>query len=417
MSGRARRQPHRHDLRDGQRDARGPCVAHGGAEAFSRAGPFRRATATARAGASPFGATKLARVTGRIDVSGRHPLRSFPRKREPRLGREWLEELDPRFRGDERSGRWNRDRHGQPRCTLGKHAVIDASGTGNGGTVLIGGDRQGGANKGARFRQARDRQCANDDCRSGRANPRRRRGRGRRGHGRQCRGVVGQAHGVCRRDGVTGGAQGGDGGFVETSSHGVLDFTGTANRLAPKGKAGTLLLDPTDLDIVAGAAGASTGTSTTGGTISATGTPNPSMLTVGTPAALRGGNVIVQTSGTLGPETGSAISMCRRAYLVEREFAGGSALSYTDKGGSYALGNITADAFTLNETATSATISQAANTNLQGHSYSQSSPVERGADFVLTAANGNSVGAHEGHARRRRRRSELHAGNDRRGTV
>jgi filamentous hemagglutinin family protein len=93
--------------------------------------------------------------------------------------------------------------------------------------------------------------------------------------------------------------------FVETSSHGVLAFTGTADRLAPKGKAGTLLLDPTDLDIVAGAAGASTGTSTTGGTISATGTPNPSMLTVGDlQAALAGGNVIVQTSGTLGPANG-----------------------------------------------------------------------------------------------------------------
>ena len=78
---------------------------------------------------------------------------------------------------------------------------------------------------------------------------------------------------------VTGGAQGGDGGFVETSSHGVLAFTGTANRLAPNGKAGTLLLDPEDLDIVAGAAGASMGTTTTGGTISSN--ANTSTLTTG----------------------------------------------------------------------------------------------------------------------------------------
>ena len=35
--------------------------------------------------------------------------------------------------------------------TLGKHAVIDASGTGAGGTVLIGGDRQGGAVKAQNF--------------------------------------------------------------------------------------------------------------------------------------------------------------------------------------------------------------------------------------------------------------------------
>ena len=73
---------------------------------------------------------------------------------------------------------------------------------------------------------------------------------------------------------------------------------------------------------------------------------------------------------------------------------GGSALSYTDKGGSYALGNITADLVTLNETATSATISQAANTNLQvTHNLKVTGGT--GTDFVLTAANGNIVGAIE----------------------
>src|SRR5512132_1144965 len=41
-----------------------------------------------------------------------------------------------------------------------------------------------------------------------------------------------------------GGARGGDGGFVETSSHGQLAFTGNVDTRAPGGKAGTLLLDP-----------------------------------------------------------------------------------------------------------------------------------------------------------------------------
>ena len=44
-----------------------------------------------------------------------------------------------------------------------------------------------------------------------------------------------------------GGAKSGDGGFVETSSHGQLAFTGNVNAGAPRGKAGTLLLDPQDI--------------------------------------------------------------------------------------------------------------------------------------------------------------------------
>jgi filamentous hemagglutinin family protein len=51
-----------------------------------------------------------------------------------------------------------------------------------------------------------------------------------------------------------GGARGGDGGFVETSSH-TLDFTGgRVNTSAPAGKTGTWLLDPTGLDINSAAA-------------------------------------------------------------------------------------------------------------------------------------------------------------------
>src|SRR5262249_50889311 len=43
--------------------------------------------------------------------------------------------------------------------------------------------------------------------------------------------------------------QGGDGGFVETSSRQQLAFTGNVNASAPKGAAGTLLLDPADFFI------------------------------------------------------------------------------------------------------------------------------------------------------------------------
>ena len=41
-----------------------------------------------------------------------------------------------------------------------------------------------------------------------------------------------------------GGKQGGDGGFVEVSSHRLLNYSGTTDTRAPKGTVGTLLLDP-----------------------------------------------------------------------------------------------------------------------------------------------------------------------------
>ena len=52
-----------------------------------------------------------------------------------------------------------------------------------------------------------------------------------------------------------GGARGGDGGFVETSSHGQLAFTGNVDAGAPRGSAGTLLLDPADFSITSSCEG------------------------------------------------------------------------------------------------------------------------------------------------------------------
>ena len=52
-----------------------------------------------------------------------------------------------------------------------------------------------------------------------------------------------------------GGANGGDGGFVETSSKGVLDFSVPVDASAPQGNPGEWLLDPEDITIDGGRAG------------------------------------------------------------------------------------------------------------------------------------------------------------------
>jgi filamentous hemagglutinin family protein len=58
-----------------------------------------------------------------------------------------------------------------------------------------------------------------------------------------------------------GGAAGGNGGFVETSGHKQLNYTGVVDLRAPLGKVGTLLLDPADYYIVATLGGSPPGAS------------------------------------------------------------------------------------------------------------------------------------------------------------
>lgn len=90
---------------------------------------------------------------------------------------------------------------------------------------------------------------------------------------------------------------GGRGGAAEVSSHEVLTYAGFTNLTAPGGKAGTLLLDPTDLTI---SNTATTGV-TTAGThpVTNTASASPSVLlntTLNT--QLGGANVVVTTVGS-----------------------------------------------------------------------------------------------------------------------
>ncbi len=120
-------------------------------------------------------------------------------------------------------------------------ANINASGNNGGGRVLIGGDYQGkGTTPNASFTYVDQGTIINANSNVN--------GNGGR--------VIVWADDTTHFFGkisVRGGIEGGDGGFVEVSGKSNLDYQGNVNALASLGKVGTLLLDPTNIQIVAAA--------------------------------------------------------------------------------------------------------------------------------------------------------------------
>jgi filamentous hemagglutinin family protein len=113
-----------------------------------------------------------------------------------------------------------------------------------------------------------------------------------------------------------GGPQGGDGGSAEVSAnaatHGVLSFTGLADLRAPHGAVGTLLLDPYDIVISAGADAGGYFSGATGGepasyTPTATSVINASTLE----GLLASANVVVSTgaAGSAGSDAGAITAL------------------------------------------------------------------------------------------------------------
>ncbi len=117
-------------------------------------------------------------------------------------------------------------------------ATVTASGAQGGGTVLVGGDYQG---KNPDVPNAQVTYVAPTAIISADA--------AQNGNGGK---VIVWADDTTRAYGnisVRGGANSGNGGFVETSGHNYLDFRGVVDTRASQGKAGTLLLDPADITI------------------------------------------------------------------------------------------------------------------------------------------------------------------------
>ncbi len=120
-------------------------------------------------------------------------------------------------------------------------ATIDASGTQGGGTVLIGGEYQGGGTTPTSDRTYVD---ANSTITADALNT---------GNGGEIIVWADETNRFYGQISAQGGANGGDGGFAEVSGRDYLDFAGTVDLSAPQGLTGTLLLDPTNIEVIAGA--------------------------------------------------------------------------------------------------------------------------------------------------------------------
>ncbi|MBN1764899.1 MAG: filamentous hemagglutinin N-terminal domain-containing protein [Sedimentisphaerales bacterium] len=117
-------------------------------------------------------------------------------------------------------------------------ARIDVSGAHGGGEVLVGGDYQGkGAVANASLTYVGEGSDINADA---------------TGNGDGGRVIVWADDwtGFYGAVSARGGAEGGDGGFVEVSGKSGLDFRGQVDTTAPAGQTGTLLLDPASIEVV-----------------------------------------------------------------------------------------------------------------------------------------------------------------------
>jgi filamentous hemagglutinin family protein len=191
------------------------------------------------------------------------------------------------------------------------NTLIDASGKTAGGTVLVGGDYQG---KNAAVQNAETTTFSKDAIIRANASD--------KGDGGK---VIVWADGTTSAYGkisARGGANGGNGGFVEVSGKQHLVYRGVTDTRAPLGKTGTLLLDPTSIGLVAG-----TGTD---------GIPTDTLYGNNITTNLGSSNVILQTgSGGTGNITFTAGTYNFSSATAANSL---SLLAYSDGGTS--TGNI-----------------------------------------------------------------------------
>ncbi|WP_411877763.1 YDG domain-containing protein [Polaromonas sp. YR568] len=184
-------------------------------------------------------------------------------------------------------------------------ARVDVSGDAGGGTALIGGDFQGtnAAVKNASSTYVSADANVNADAITS-------------GNGGK---VIVWSDGTTRYNGsisAKGGAESGNGGFVEVSGKGLLAFKGEVDTSAANGRKGTLLLDPTNIwiavdnasaDAAAGyAVGDSSADAGAGAPFAASGAVDDSLLTTASlTAALANNDVVITTNNQDGAGAGN----------------------------------------------------------------------------------------------------------------
>ncbi len=183
------------------------------------------------------------------------------------------------------------------------NAQVDASGANGGGTVLIGGDRTGQNNqiRNAEFIYLGENTQVNTDATNN-------------GNGGKLITFASDTARIYGRLSARGGVNGGDGGFIETSGLRGFEITSAPDIAAPMGQGGQWLIDPYNIDIVAG------GNSVTSNVDSSfTSTGNSATLGVDLITQALGSGDVIITTGLGGPETGDITFRTTLDYRRNRD--------------------------------------------------------------------------------------------------
>lgn len=233
------------------------------------------------------------------------------------------------------------------RVGLTGDAVVDASGQTGGGTVLIGGDTHGNnpSIQNAALTYVGPQAHINANAVSS-------------GGGGKVVVWSDQQTQMYGNISARGGVAGGDGGFVETSSEGKLDFQGQVDLRAPAGAEGTLLLDPSDVLISSGPTSGDV-TVPSNAPFTITGSNASSVLAATDLENELGlGNVTVTTSSSASAPLGGTITVA-----VPVAWSNSSSLTLAANQGININAPITASSGTLVLTAANGNIVQAINSS------------------------------------------------------